>query len=291
MPVALLLFAFNQERYVRGAIEAALALGCEVVISDDCSTDGTRAIIEQYAGRAKIRPRTENLGPALNVYAAAEMTDADILMLAAADDLCEPQRLRRTLDTWRGGITCSDFTPIDADGSPVTINETPQTRFDLLLQARGATGPVGATVTMERSLLYPRIEERIAHEDRVFPFRAALRGLPINFLPEKLVRYRVTDGLSRQLPVDQRDYLFRFCREQAERTLPDARQRLRDAIREGAPRNIVKACRATIAELEAKGRMASGRDLFSSLLSGLRQGARPPQLIHHFAKVVRSTIT
>ena len=53
--VSVLLFTYNQERYIGQAIESALAqetnFRYEVLIGDDCSTDSTRRIVRAYARR------------------------------------------------------------------------------------------------------------------------------------------------------------------------------------------------------------------------------------------------
>ena len=49
-PISLVLVSFNQQKYVREAVESALAQdydNLEIVISDDCSRDKTWEIISQ----------------------------------------------------------------------------------------------------------------------------------------------------------------------------------------------------------------------------------------------------
>ena len=55
MKVTVLVMTYNHERYVAQALDSALAqdtsFDYEVVVSEDCSTDGTRAIVLDYARR------------------------------------------------------------------------------------------------------------------------------------------------------------------------------------------------------------------------------------------------
>jgi glycosyltransferase involved in cell wall biosynthesis len=59
--ITVLVTTYNHARYIRQAIDSALAQRLaapfEVVISEDCSTDGTRAIVEEYAARQPERVR------------------------------------------------------------------------------------------------------------------------------------------------------------------------------------------------------------------------------------------
>ena len=52
MKLSALIVTYNQVRFIADAIESALAQvfqgDYEIVISEDCSTDGTRAIVREY---------------------------------------------------------------------------------------------------------------------------------------------------------------------------------------------------------------------------------------------------
>ena len=50
--VSIVIPSYNYERFVGQAIESALAQDhpdCEIIVVDDCSTDGSPAVIERYA--------------------------------------------------------------------------------------------------------------------------------------------------------------------------------------------------------------------------------------------------
>lgn len=65
---------YNQSAYVRQALDSVLAqdinFSWELVIADDCSTDGTREIVLEYQLNypelIRVLPRDKNLGPAKN---------------------------------------------------------------------------------------------------------------------------------------------------------------------------------------------------------------------------------
>jgi glycosyltransferase involved in cell wall biosynthesis len=68
--VSVLMLAYNHERYIAQAIQSALDqetdFDFEIVIGEDCSTDCTREIVEdfhrRYPGRIVFSPRTKNVG-------------------------------------------------------------------------------------------------------------------------------------------------------------------------------------------------------------------------------------
>ena len=96
---------YNGERFLAQCIESVLAQSFddfEYVIVDNCSSDRTRQIAEQYAGDARVRIfHNDTLLPVVaNYNRAAELIapDAQYLKYVAADDLLLPECLRRMVD-------------------------------------------------------------------------------------------------------------------------------------------------------------------------------------------------
>jgi glycosyltransferase involved in cell wall biosynthesis len=98
--VSIIMPAYNVVKYVREAIESVITQrfdSFELLVADDGSSDGTRAVIDEYAGRPKVRishnkvnsgaaaTRNRLLREALGTY----VTPCD------ADDLLLPGNLRR----------------------------------------------------------------------------------------------------------------------------------------------------------------------------------------------------
>ncbi|WP_200833064.1 glycosyltransferase [Spiribacter sp. SSL99] len=99
--VTFALFAYNQEQYIREAVEGAFAQTyepLEIILSDDCSTDRTFQIVSQmaegYMGphRVAVRRNGSNLGLAAHVNAVLENVNGEIVVLAAGDDISLPER-------------------------------------------------------------------------------------------------------------------------------------------------------------------------------------------------------
>lgn len=118
---------YNGEVYLRAALDSILAQtfrDCEVVISDNASTDATPEICKQYAARdPRIRySRNEtNIGANPNFNRLVRLARAPYFKLANADDLCHPDLVAQcvsVLDEHPDVVLCYGRTRlIDAEGA------------------------------------------------------------------------------------------------------------------------------------------------------------------------------
>ncbi|WP_243614344.1 glycosyltransferase [Shimia aestuarii] len=126
--VTFALFAYNQEQYVREAVEAALSQTyspLEIILSDDCSSDRTFEIMEEmareYRGphQIKIRRGEKNIGLLAHVLTVAQIAKGEIFVVAAGDDISLPSRSARIVQALSGTeylAFSSDDTIIDENG-------------------------------------------------------------------------------------------------------------------------------------------------------------------------------
>lgn len=245
--VTFALFAYNQEKYIREAVEGALAQdypNLEIIISDDYSPDGTWAAIEEvvagYTGphRIVLNRNEKNLGIGLHVNLVGSLAKGDLVVLAAGDDFSYPQRTSTLHSLWKENGYCpaciySDVEPIDESGNQVidwqeSIYPGPHSLESF---AEGNIRILGAPTAYTRSIFskFSPISPSVFHEDRVLPMRALLLGGEVLFTYEKLIRYRITGGISRNFPVTRKEYLRAISNIEC-RLLKDAVQRLSDAL-------------------------------------------------------------
>lgn len=304
--VTLALFAYNQSGYVREAIEGALAQDyypLEIVLSDDCSTDDTFEIMQQaaqnYRGPHTIvlnrNPKNLNMGGHVNRI--GELARGQLVVAAAGDDISLPNRTTRLVAAWQAAgapsaVLYSDFVAVDQNSAPVDLgNEVgypgPHSLEDM---AKGAVDVLGAATAMTSDLFtnFPLLSPTIRHEDRVLPFRALLVGGEVLYVDEKLVRYRAVGGISRNLPKTLREYLSVYTPSIANRTLPDALQRLSDALY--AKPNDLRLrymCESTIADHESRLAFnASSHWAYEAVLfQWIFRGARKLPLFKHYLKM------
>ena len=111
----------NYERFIAAAIESALAQDhprCEVIVVDDASTDGSRAVIERYADRVRTVFLPKNGGQVMALNAGWPLARHEILIFLDSDDLLVPHAASTIARNWRPGIAKIQFPmrSIDAEG-------------------------------------------------------------------------------------------------------------------------------------------------------------------------------
>jgi len=133
--VTFALFAYNQEAYIREAIEGAFAQTyepIELILSDDCSGDRTFEIMQEmaknYCGPKKVivRRTEKNCGTLLHVADVARLARGELLVLGAGDDISKPQRTETLVDAWKRSNAwglCSRFDRIDETGRIISRNQ------------------------------------------------------------------------------------------------------------------------------------------------------------------------
>lgn len=222
--VTFALFAYNQVEFVREAIEAAFAQDyspLEIIVSDDCSTDGTfEAMVElvsAYAGPHKVLARRtlSNRGSLLHISEVAALAQGELLVLAAGDDISKPGRTTALVAAWRAtgawGL-CSRFDRIGRSGrlleSSVASSMLAGRWFNELFHED--EGPVGivhgcGSAYDARVFDYLRLnpEDFILSEDAAMTVLLNLLGKTIVNLDDSLLCYRespnsLTNGRARR---------------------------------------------------------------------------------------------
>jgi len=293
--VTFVLFAYNQERYIREALRGAFAQTyspLEIVLSDDCSKDDTFDIMVSEAAayqgphRIILNRNDHNLNIGEHVNRVAEIAAGEFIVLAAGDDISVPLRTEKLVSRWQSrgympAALCSDFQPIDAKSQKVFFPKMKLYRgaHSKATMACGEILVLGATTAFSKDVWakFPPMSSSIRHEDRVLPFRALLLGGTIELVDEKLVNYRVEGGVSTGNVLTAREYLFEYIPTLATRILPDAMQRLKDLdVMSPDDLGLRALCLKTLAEHESSISLskAKGIGVEFAFFSALRDGAR-----------------
>jgi glycosyltransferase involved in cell wall biosynthesis len=201
------LIAYNQERFIREAVEGALNqtyTPLEVILSDDCSTDRTLEIMQQsaagYKGPHTVRlARTpHNLGLSGHINYVMDLAQGQLIVIAAGDDVSLPERVETINAAYEasGGTAISLYSNaiiIDKYGNPERLFMSPPSPDELSLSvmSKRLGGVLGCTHAWDRRAfdVFGPLNEQIVREDAVIPFRSALLG-QVKFIPEPLVLYR-----------------------------------------------------------------------------------------------------
>ncbi len=208
--------AFNQEAFIREAVEAAFAQTyspLEIVLSDDCSRDKTFDIMREmaaaYRGPHKIilnrNEKQKSIGGHVN--RVVEVSHGELVVGAAGDDVSAPQRTEETFQAWdakgrKATSIHSNFIQIDEDGKTIeqvfkgaksNSDQPVEQAVDPLTYVRTLEPIVfGCAHTFSRKLFqtFGGLPEEVIHEDNVLAFRSILGGGLLS-LGKPLVKYRL----------------------------------------------------------------------------------------------------
>jgi hypothetical protein len=197
----------------------------ELVVSDDGSTDGTVALVDEFAARAPFPVRRhvndERLGAARNFAAAIARCEGDVIALADQDDVWLPQKLARLRAAFAGpgpvGLAFSDCDLIDERSRPLgttawsaialrarerdALAHDDAFRVLLARQHRAGGTVTGATMAFRADVAGVALPlpdavattgKGLLHDGWIALVAAALA--PIALVPEPLVRHRQHPG-------------------------------------------------------------------------------------------------
>jgi len=195
---------YRMSNMIAEAIHSALAqtVACEIIVSDDCSGDGTleaaHAAVAGYVGphRISVRSTSRNLGLCGHLNELAGIARGDVLVFIAGDDVAYPQRVERLLAEMAANpdarVVGSAVDDIDADGKMIAprVRGLPARLDQRWFLRRGKLQTVlGASMAVRRCLIsdLPALQGMV--EDNMLSLRAALFG-ECRCIPEPLLGYR-----------------------------------------------------------------------------------------------------
>jgi glycosyltransferase involved in cell wall biosynthesis len=192
--------AYNGERFLRQAIDSALAQtypSIEVIVIDDGSTDGTPEILSGY-GRSIRVFRQENAGQAAARNFGIARSAGQWIAFLDQDDLWDPRKIETQLSMAQDvdALICSDAQVIDGTGTVlrtrmVSENASPSpTLRDLIV-----SNTVMAVTVLARREAVEAVggfdpTNRLGTEDFQLWLRLAARGYRFRFLNQVLASYR-----------------------------------------------------------------------------------------------------
>lgn len=215
---------YNAERWLAEAIESVLAQTLddfEFLIHDDGSTDGSSAILAEYAARDSriIVSSGENRGLVRSLNLLIDAARGELLARMDADDVCLPDRFEKQVAYLDAHPDCvvlgGGETVVDEKGRPINDLRVPLTHEEIdANNLRGVTSIRHPTVMMRREAVLRAgcyDASYRAAQDLDLWLRMAEIGRLAN-LDDILIRYRIHDksisGGKREL---QRDMCRRAC--------------------------------------------------------------------------------
>jgi glycosyltransferase involved in cell wall biosynthesis len=227
--VSVYIQTYQQLAYIRDAIDGVLAqrapFELEIVIADDCSTDGTREVLAAYRDRhpdlIRLLLPERNLGPtAIFRRAAAELRGHHVAWLDGDDYWTDPEKLVRQVEAlwahpdWAGCFHDATVRQVDG-GAPDRAYVSAELRGPLGFADLLRSNPVPSLSVMARGELVRKLPGWTWEglwSDWLSLLAIAQHG-DLGYLPEQMGVYRVhaagiSSGLSRaeQLEEDLRLY-------------------------------------------------------------------------------------
>jgi len=201
--VSVLMTAFNREAFLPAAIESVLSQWWphfELVIVDDCSSDGTLEIAREYArrdSRIRVHVNERNRGDYANRNHAASLAHGDFMKFQDSDDIMYPHCLTVMMSALQAepragfGLSRSRAWP----GGPVPMFLTPKQAYQREFLGFGMfmCGPSGALFRTEVFRELGGFHDFGAPSDAIFWMRACAR-YPVLLLPADLFYYREHPG-------------------------------------------------------------------------------------------------
>jgi glycosyltransferase involved in cell wall biosynthesis len=123
LKVSIIINNFNYDEYIASCIESAIAQtyeNLEIIVSDDGSTDNSRAIIESY-GSSIITTFKRNAGQASALNAGYLRSSGDLVIFLDSDDILRPWCVAEVIRHWHGDLVKLHYNleVIDASGEPI----------------------------------------------------------------------------------------------------------------------------------------------------------------------------
>jgi glycosyltransferase involved in cell wall biosynthesis len=200
--------SYNGARYIAEQLETILGQLSdrdELILSDDASTDGTRAVVESVNDpRLKAAWNSPNVGLFETLTRSLERASGDIIFLADQDDVWKPGKVEKMMDVFesRPAVTLvlSDAEVIDGRGERVAglYLRLPAGEGNSRLRALRSIAKnryLGAAMAFRRSVLdycLP-IPARVPMHDMWIGILNDLYGKTF-YLPEALIAYRRHSG-------------------------------------------------------------------------------------------------
>lgn len=138
--VSIIVCTYNQERYIAQTLDSILMQHCdfdvEVLVGEDCGTDNTRRICEEYAQKypqVKLLDRPHNLGKQRNFFDALCQARGKYVSMCDGDDYWQDElMLQKEVDYLESHPECviayHDSIMVDGEGNVISETEVGENR-------------------------------------------------------------------------------------------------------------------------------------------------------------------
>ncbi|MGG7663792.1 glycosyltransferase family 2 protein [Dyadobacter sp. BHUBP1] len=202
--ISIALCTYNGSAFLREQLDSVIAqryTRWELLVVDDCSTDATPSILEEYAekdARIRLHYNEQNLGYNKNFEKALGLCQSELIAICDQDDIWHQEKLEKQVRLIGDHtLVYHDSELIDAGGRSMDRRISDKLNFYrgnapevfLFLNCVSGHSILMKKQVLRKSLPFP---ERF-HYDQWLAFNAACLG-SIDFAEEALVQYRQHSG-------------------------------------------------------------------------------------------------
>jgi len=214
--ISIAMATYNGEKYLKEQLDSIYAQtykDIEVIVSDDCSTDGTLGILKQYAKSKGLKyyVNDSNLGLVKNFEKAITLCKGDYIALADQDDVWENTKLEVLARTIGENLLIhSDCSLIDAEGKTIKPYWKGHIGFDMKIENLLFGNVVtGCTVLFRKELLNTSLPfpEGLAYHDWWLAICAAKEN-KIHYITTCLTKYRQHTGQVSGMKTDKKHFIL-----------------------------------------------------------------------------------
>lgn len=225
--ISVAMAVYNGEKHLKEQVDSILRQtisDIELVITDDCSTDGSWELMQQLAAndkRVRVFHNEKNLGFLRNFEKAISLCKGEYVALSDDDDIWYPDHLEKLMNALGDKVlVCGNSDFIDAEGNSLGTTLKYQESFDWVpnsdtrkfLSIMLFRNPYqGATMFMRRSLIEKAlpIPETMRYHDTWLASMACFCG-GINYVDTPLMKYRRTETSITGMRQKRKSKLYRF---------------------------------------------------------------------------------
>lgn len=208
--LTLLITAYNEERNIRAKLEQVLTLDyrrdkLEVIVASDGSTDGTDAIVREFADRGVKLVRVEGrVGKTETQNRAVRYATGEIVVFSDATTHYEPAALRNIVRNYADaavGAVSGRYEYRNPRGAPIGFGSILFWKYEnhikvLQTRIRTITGCCGCIYSVRRELYQPLPADVIS--DLVEPLKILEKGYRIVFEPDAVAFEETTDDAAEE---------------------------------------------------------------------------------------------
>lgn len=210
--VSVCLITYNHEKYIRKAIEGVLMqrtnFDWELIVADDFSTDGTRAVLQEYADhfpdQIRLILQKKNVGAAQNWFDLMKTPTAKYIAYFEGDDYwIHDQKLQMQVDFLEQhpefSLVHSNVEAIDEHDQKVQHHQLKKwnEKFEVLDYRFAIFTPIAFSCTsvFRNVISFDRMSSKVQAGDWMLWILLTLKG-KAKYFDEKFAVYRIGSGVS-----------------------------------------------------------------------------------------------